>query len=258
MPGPNFRCADWADTCATLHLWTQVVGEDPPRACAIDQSLVAGAALCDQPRPDHIDHAVRLRGFRLEFDFIDHALVIQTSDGDTERLRWRPAASPISAEVMGRCGRSDLGRDQDDAGRDSGGQSFDQDHVHADHRGLCPRFWRVLVQLTASARNSARGSSARSARCISSGAATISRSPAFRSCCSEADENSPNLGAWVMQEANSQRSAVAAYRRAMADMAGGVLQLCAPEPRVSLRPPCSPSSDKRSCIDGSRPVHPAV
>jgi hypothetical protein len=75
----------WRDTCATLHLWTQIVGK---------------VRLAQTPWINHSWHAtlyVTARGlttlpipynnraFEIDFDFIDHALLIRVSDG-TERL----------------------------------------------------------------------------------------------------------------------------------------------------------------------------
>jgi hypothetical protein len=82
---PALPYGAWRDTCATLHLWTQIVGK---------------VRLAQTPWINHSWHAtlyVTARGlttlpipynnraFEIDFDFIDHALLIRVSDG-TERL----------------------------------------------------------------------------------------------------------------------------------------------------------------------------
>ena len=41
----------WKDTCATLHLWTQIVGKIRLAKAPMIEPLVAGAALRDLPGP---------------------------------------------------------------------------------------------------------------------------------------------------------------------------------------------------------------
>ena len=78
---PSLPFREWQDTCATLHLWTQIVGK---------------VRLVQTPWVNHSWHVtlyVTARGlttspipygprtFQLDFDFIDHRLLLQTSDG---------------------------------------------------------------------------------------------------------------------------------------------------------------------------------
>ncbi|WP_454616832.1 DUF5996 family protein [Bradyrhizobium cenepequi] len=78
---PELPTAAWRDTCATLHLWTQIVGKirlakSPWLNHSWHVTLhVTARGLTTSPIPDGV------RTFQIDFDFIDHALRISTSDG---------------------------------------------------------------------------------------------------------------------------------------------------------------------------------
>jgi hypothetical protein len=80
----------WQDTYATLHMWTQVVGkvalaQAPPLNHSWSIALqVTARGLSTRALPHH--H----RTFTIQFDFIDHQLVILASDGETRTLALRP------------------------------------------------------------------------------------------------------------------------------------------------------------------------
>jgi Family of unknown function (DUF5996) len=85
-PWPELPTAAWRDTYETLHLWTQVVGKIRlARAPWLNHSwhvalYVTARGLTTSPIPDGI------RTFQLDFDFIDHALRLSTSDGAKRHL----------------------------------------------------------------------------------------------------------------------------------------------------------------------------
>ncbi len=85
-PWPDLPTAAWSETCATLHLFTQVVGKVRlSRAPWLNHSwhvtlYVTARGLTTSPIPD------RARIFEIEFDFIDHALRIGASDGGTRQF----------------------------------------------------------------------------------------------------------------------------------------------------------------------------
>src|SRR6185369_9484387 len=87
---PRLRVADWTDTRDTLHLWTQIVGK---------------IRMAHSPAINHWWHVtlyVSPRGlttsaipyrdgvFDLEFDFLDHQLRLQTSDGRRRQIALAP------------------------------------------------------------------------------------------------------------------------------------------------------------------------
>ena len=78
---PELPTATWRDTCATLQLFTQVVGKIRlARSPWLNHSwhvtlYVSARGLTTSPIPDGA------RTFAIDFDFIDHTLRISTSDG---------------------------------------------------------------------------------------------------------------------------------------------------------------------------------
>jgi len=78
---PELPTAAWRETCATLHLWTQIAGKIRlSKTPWLNHSwhvtlYVTARGLTTSPIPDGA------RTFQIDFDFIDHALRISTSDG---------------------------------------------------------------------------------------------------------------------------------------------------------------------------------
>ena len=56
---PALPLAEWQDTYATLHMWTQIVGKTRLDARADGKSLVAGRAVCHAARAHHLADAAR-------------------------------------------------------------------------------------------------------------------------------------------------------------------------------------------------------
>jgi len=91
----------WKDTCATLHMWTQVVGKV---ALALAPPLNHSWAIAMQVTPRGIATRTlshRHRSFTMQFDFVEHQLEIRASDGDTRTLALRPqTVAGFYREVM--------------------------------------------------------------------------------------------------------------------------------------------------------------
>lgn len=145
---PELPLEAWQDTYATLHMWTQIVGK---------------VRLLLSPRVNHwweVALYVNARGlttsaipygdgiFEVQFDFIEHELVIQTSWGASKKLELEPrSVADFYAEFIS-------------ALRSLGIEvkiwtmpcevpnpvRFEQDTQHASYdREYAHRFWRVLV-----------------------------------------------------------------------------------------------------------------
>src|SRR5712691_3888151 len=145
---PALPLSEWADTYATLHMWSQMVGK---------------ARLALSPRVNHwweVPLYVSARGlttspvpykkgvFEAEFDFIEHKLHIRTSNNETRTLRLAPrTVADFYAEFL-------------DALRSLEVHAkiwampveipnpirFDQDRQHASYDPeYVQRFWRILV-----------------------------------------------------------------------------------------------------------------
>jgi Family of unknown function (DUF5996) len=81
VPWPESPTSAWRDTCATLHLWTQIVGKIRlARTPWLNHSwhvvlYVTARGLTTSPIPDGAS------SFQIDFDLIDHHLRISTSEG---------------------------------------------------------------------------------------------------------------------------------------------------------------------------------
>ena len=180
---PELDYAEWQDSCATLHLLTQIVGKIRLAHAPLVNHwwqvplYVTSRGLTTSAMP----HGAR--NFQIDFDFIDHQLRIEASDGrsDSIPLIPRPVAD-FYADLMGRLRALDLETHLWTMPVEIADRvAFEEDRVHrpttpSRSPGSGARWYRS----TRCSRCSARAFSARPARCISSGAASISRSPGFR------------------------------------------------------------------------------
>jgi hypothetical protein len=87
---PSLPLAEWQDTYTTLQLWLQIVGkvrlkQSPPlNHCWQSTFYVTSRGLTTSPIP-YYD-----RTFEVHFDFIDHCLKINTSEGTSEYFHLTP------------------------------------------------------------------------------------------------------------------------------------------------------------------------
>ncbi len=146
---PELPLAEWKDTYATLHMWTQIVGK---------------VRLALSPHVNHwwevplyvsarglttsaIPHGGRV--FEIEFDFLEHRVEIRTSGGTTKRVAMYPRSV------------ADFYREFMETLRAAGIEvkiwttpvevaeaiPFERDEVHAAYDPeYANRFWRILVQ----------------------------------------------------------------------------------------------------------------
>jgi uncharacterized protein DUF5996 len=89
---PSLPLADWQDTHDTLHMWMQIVGKTR-LALAPKQNhwwhvplYVSSRGLTTTPIP------YGSRTFEVEFDFIDHRLIVETSEGAIREIALRAQA----------------------------------------------------------------------------------------------------------------------------------------------------------------------
>ena len=99
----------WKDTYATLHMWTQVVGKIAlAKAPPLNHSW--GVAMQITPRgisTRTLPYGART--FTIQFDFIDHQLVIRASDSQTRTLALRPqTVADFYRDVMAALDAMDL------------------------------------------------------------------------------------------------------------------------------------------------------
>src|SRR6266478_3427980 len=146
---PSLPFADWQDTCATLQLWTQVVGKIRlAQAPMINHwwqvpLYVTARGLTTSPIP------FGAISFQIDFDFVDHRLVIATSEGRSAGLTLEPRpVADFYRELMAQMKKLGISVkiwtmpvEIPDA------IPFEIDRVHASYdKDYANRFWRILVQ----------------------------------------------------------------------------------------------------------------
>jgi hypothetical protein len=145
---PALPFDEWKDTCATLHLWTQVVGKVRlARAPMVNHwwqvpLYVTSRGLTTSAMP----HGAR--SFQIDFDFIDHRLVIQVSDGAAETIPLEPiSVAEFYREVMGRLQSLGLGVHIWTMPVEIPEPiPFEDDRIHHSYdRQSAQRFWHALV-----------------------------------------------------------------------------------------------------------------
>ena len=98
---PELPLAAWQDTYDTLHMWTQIVGKIRMTLTPLINHYW-NATLYVSARGLTTSAIPYPRGvFEIEFDFIGHKLVIETSEGDVRTLELGPrTVADFYAEVM--------------------------------------------------------------------------------------------------------------------------------------------------------------
>jgi hypothetical protein len=148
-PWPSLPLEAWTETCATLHLWTQIAGKVRlAQSPWVNHSwhvtlYVTARGLTTSPIP----HG--LRTFQIDFDFVTHQLTLQSSDGGTGGFALAPqSVATFYKRLMEEMGKLDLHVDiyrQPNEIADP--IRFDQDEAHrAYDPEYANRFWRALVQ----------------------------------------------------------------------------------------------------------------
>ena len=103
---PPLPLAAWRDTLDTLHMWTQVVGKTRLALAPMENHWwqctlhVTERGLTTTPMPD----GTRL--LSVDFDFVDHLLVLRTGDGERRPEGALPLlARPLGVELVGDVGQ---------------------------------------------------------------------------------------------------------------------------------------------------------
>src|SRR5438093_12242979 len=80
----------WKDTYATLHMWAQVVGKVAlAQATPLNHSWAIALQITPRGLATRtLPHGAR--AFSMEFDFVDHQLVVRVSDGTIRALPLAP------------------------------------------------------------------------------------------------------------------------------------------------------------------------
>jgi len=145
---PSLPYDSWKDTLATLHMWTQIVGKIRLALTPLVNHwwnvplYVTARGLTTSPMP----HGERT--LEILFDFIDHKLLVETSDGRVLSLKLRPqSVASFYQEVMTALSRLEMPvkiwtmpcevPDPIPFEKDDKHASYDAEAAH--------KFWRILV-----------------------------------------------------------------------------------------------------------------
>lgn len=156
MPGgsrddiwPDLPLDAWSQTCATLHMWMQIVGkirlaQSPWVNHSWSVTLyVTARGLTTSPIPYGV------RSFQIDLDFVEHQLTVQTNDGEVGRVVLEPqTVASFYGRLMKEMEKLDLRvpickipnevPDPVPFDRDEIHRAYDREYVH--------RFWLILVQ----------------------------------------------------------------------------------------------------------------
>lgn len=147
---PSLVFEAWKDTYATLHRWMQIVGK---------------IRLVQTPWSNHSWHVplyLTARGmttspipygtrvFQIDFDFIDHRLLVQASDGAIKTIALEPrSVADFYAELFAKLAELELAVKINTTPNEvADAIPFEQDYSHESYDAeYANRFWRALVQI---------------------------------------------------------------------------------------------------------------
>jgi hypothetical protein len=147
---PELPYEAWKDTYDTLHMWTQIAGKirlvQTPWLNHFWQVVLylSPRGLTTSPIP-YGD-----RSFQLEFDFIDHVLVVSTGDGAVRRIGLHPrTVADFYAELMRTLAGLGIEIRIDDMPNELPDPiRFSQDRTHASYDPeFAARHWRLLARI---------------------------------------------------------------------------------------------------------------
>lgn len=145
---PALQYGDWKDTCETLHMYAQIVGKVKLELCPFlnqwwEVALhVSARGLTSGPIP------WRDCTFDVEFDFVDHQVLIRVSDGSARKIALESRTVADFYRLFMEALQS-LGIDVAITTMPSevaGAIPFDRDTVHATYDGaFARRWWQILL-----------------------------------------------------------------------------------------------------------------
>ena len=145
---PPLPLAEWKPTCDTLHMWTQIIGKVRLKCAPLlnhwwEVPLYVSAPGLTTSAIPHGDLV-----FDCEFGFVDHQLLIRSSNGRTAQVALQPrSVADFYQETMARL--RECGIDVEIWAVPCEVDNpipFAEDHEHKSYdRDAVERFWRVLM-----------------------------------------------------------------------------------------------------------------
>lgn len=151
-PLPELPFDSWKDTLATVHMWTQIVGKVRLKLCPLVNHwwnvtfYLTARGLTTSPMPYWRGTAIVT--VEVQFDFIEHKLLIETNEGRIVTIALQPeSVAEFYAKFM--AALSELGvacRIWTKPCEIIDPIPFEQDHQHASYDAdAMNKFWRILV-----------------------------------------------------------------------------------------------------------------
>lgn len=147
---PELPLNEWEPTYATLHMWFQIIGKVRLKLCPLVNHWWE-TALYVTPRG--LTTSIMPHGpdsFEIKFDFIDHVLKIEKSDGQIRIMALQPkSVAAFYQEFMELMGSLDLQVEIDINPKEVPNPiPFNEDNTHYSYdRDYAERFWRILLQV---------------------------------------------------------------------------------------------------------------
>jgi Family of unknown function (DUF5996) len=147
---PALSLDSWKDTYATLHMWTQIVGKVRLRLTPLINHWWNVPFYITPRGMTTSQIASGDRAFELRFDFINHELVLETSDGMVKALPLQPrSVAAFYKDLMELLRRAKIEvkiwRMPVEIANPT---PFDQDDVHHSYdRASVEKFWRILLSV---------------------------------------------------------------------------------------------------------------
>ena len=150
MSLPSLPLREWESTKTTLHLWVQIVGKvrlalAPPRNHWWHVPLYVDVRGLTTRRL----HSPEGTAFQIDFDFVDHRLVISANDGRVGGFPLEPqTVARFYRRLMDELARLDLSvRIMAKPNEVADAIPFAEDEIHHDYDAdAVHRFWQILVQ----------------------------------------------------------------------------------------------------------------
>jgi len=174
---PSLPLSAWRETQETLHLWTQIVGKVKLALTPFLNEwwnvvfFVTPRGLTTGPTPS----AAGI--FTIDFDFIDHTLLVRASDGGIEAIPLVPrSVADVYTHLLGTLEAMGITVVINPMPVEIPDPiSCDVDRVHASYDPACvQRWWRILVQTERILQRYRSPSWARAARSASTGGRSTS------------------------------------------------------------------------------------
>jgi hypothetical protein len=149
---PALPFDSWKDTLATVHMWTQIVGKVRLKLCPLVNHwwnvtfYLTARGMTTSPMPYARGSAIGT--VEVRFDFIDHKLLIETSDGRVVSFALRPHSVAEFYEKF-KAALSELGvgcKIWTKPCEIPDPIPFELDHLHHSYdAGAMHKFWRILA-----------------------------------------------------------------------------------------------------------------